>query len=226
MALINCPQCGKQVSDKAARCPHCDFDFAIQTTSNLIPKTIRQKATPPRKKWLYFVIIGLSLVAACAALWFFVYNHAPRSKQNTTEETEQIYGDLKLLKVTNIKYDNSLTPQAGNTYEASNLCDGNCTTAWAVNLDKAIYDCDMLYGPTFSIKCKKLSYIIVHNGYCKNEDSFKNNTRAAKVVIYSYNERSLNGNEHILFDGSLKDISTPQRLDMSSDIEKKTVSCK
>ena len=23
MALINCPECGKEISDKAASCPHC-----------------------------------------------------------------------------------------------------------------------------------------------------------------------------------------------------------
>lgn len=25
MALINCPECGKEVSDKAANCPNCGY---------------------------------------------------------------------------------------------------------------------------------------------------------------------------------------------------------
>jgi uncharacterized membrane protein YvbJ len=27
MALVNCPECGQQVSDKAAFCPHCGYPF-------------------------------------------------------------------------------------------------------------------------------------------------------------------------------------------------------
>lgn len=28
MALMNCPNCGEQISDKAASCPHCGYSFA------------------------------------------------------------------------------------------------------------------------------------------------------------------------------------------------------
>ena len=226
MALIACPNCGKQVSDKAAKCPHCGLVLTTQPTQTEV-KTPKSEATTPtekhHKKWPIFVIISLCLAIVFAALWFFVYNHASKSSQEIAEKSEQIIGDPKLLKVTNVEYDYSLAPQAGNTYEASNLCDGNRATAWAVNLDNAIYDCDMLFGPTFSINCKKLSYIIVHNGYCKNEDSFKNNTRAARIVVYSYNVRTWDGNEQIIFDGYLSDTSKPQRLEMSSDIEIKDI---
>ncbi|MDD5979575.1 MAG: zinc ribbon domain-containing protein [bacterium] len=27
MALIKCQNCGKNISDKANRCPHCDFSY-------------------------------------------------------------------------------------------------------------------------------------------------------------------------------------------------------
>jgi len=27
MALINCKECGKQVSDKAVNCPHCGYEM-------------------------------------------------------------------------------------------------------------------------------------------------------------------------------------------------------
>lgn len=27
MALISCPKCGKQISDKAVKCPHCGVDL-------------------------------------------------------------------------------------------------------------------------------------------------------------------------------------------------------
>lgn len=124
----------------------------------------------------------------------------------------------KRLKVIKVEYDHSLAPQAGNTYEAKNLCDGNLRTTWAVNLDnESIYDCDMLYGPIFTIYCKKLSHIIIHNGYCKNAQSFKNNTRAAKIKFYR--PADYNGYDYTLFYGTLRDISTPQRLDIPLNIE-------
>lgn len=123
--------------------------------------------------------------------------------------------NLKLLKVVNVEFNNSLAPQSGYSYYPSNLCDGNTATAWAVDLDEAIYDDDRLFGPVFSVRCKNLSHIIIRNGYCKNDDSFRNNTRAAKIVFYNPDcyDRC------ILFDGSLRDTSAPQKLEISSNIE-------
>lgn len=64
MALINCPNCGRKVSDRANKCPHCGVDIksfaekvanssekeekAIEVQSNNIPeKPQPEKATPP-----------------------------------------------------------------------------------------------------------------------------------------------------------------------------------
>ena len=139
---------------------------------------------------------------------------------NVSETNEFDRSNAKLLKVVKVEYANSLAAQAGNTYEAKNLCDGDSTTAWAVNLDnKSIYDCDMLYGPMFTINCKKLSHIIIRNGYCKNDDSFKNNTRAAKIVFYGLVYDGEDSREEVLFDGSLRDKPTPQRLEIPLDLD-------
>lgn len=34
MALIDCPSCGKQISDKALKCPYCSFEKNLQETEN------------------------------------------------------------------------------------------------------------------------------------------------------------------------------------------------
>ena len=34
MALINCPECNKQISDKATNCPHCGFPLALRNSAN------------------------------------------------------------------------------------------------------------------------------------------------------------------------------------------------
>ena len=169
-----------------------------------------QKAFEKAKNKKKLVMVIGALLVLLVALWLFVF----RTGTDTNASASKAQGVPELLKVINVEYDNSLDAQTGNTYEARNLCDGYSTTAWAISLEKAVYDNDMLYGPTFTIKCKKLSHIIIHNGYGKNETSYKNNTRAARVIFYSRDEH---GKEHILYDGFLKDTPSPQRLEIASD---------
>lgn len=38
MALINCPECGKQISDKASMCIHCGFPLQEEMSKNIPPK--------------------------------------------------------------------------------------------------------------------------------------------------------------------------------------------
>lgn len=78
MALINCPQCGKQISDKARKCPHCGLDLSV-------PYAPQQRATitpeqKPRKKkwWIVLVVLG---IIALLALWFFVFNKGEEKRQ-------------------------------------------------------------------------------------------------------------------------------------------------
>lgn len=132
-------------------------------------------------------------------------NSLINSEQKNANENEP-----KLLKVSGVSYGNSLKPQSGNTYEAINLCDGDLSTAWAVNLNNAIYDCDQLYGPTVRVNCKKLSHIVVWNGYAKNENSFKNNSRAARIKLVKYDRE--NDYEIVLTEEELKDVSSPQTI--------------
>ena len=178
-------------------------------------------------------IIGAVVVVAllvCGAFFFLNKEDKANNETANVETAEAVSANeanefdrskAKLLKAVKVEYSNSLAPQAGNNYEAKNLCDGDSTTAWAVNLDKeGIYDCDQLYGPIFHLNCKKLSHIIIRNGYGKSADAFKNNTRAAKVKFLSLldDEEDEDG-ERVLFDGSLRDKSTPQRLEIPLDLE-------
>ena len=40
MALINCPECKHEVSDKAKSCPNCGYKICAQNTSSIISQTI------------------------------------------------------------------------------------------------------------------------------------------------------------------------------------------
>ena len=215
MALIKCKNCGHMISEKAKSCPKCGNKIAI----------VEEKKSSTTK-----IVIAVVLLALLGCGAFFFLNKGDGTNKDATKVETAEAGNInetngsdrsnaKLLKVVKAEYSNSLAPQAGNNYEAKNLCDGDSTTTWAVNLDnESIYDCDMLYGPMFTVNCKKLSHIIIRNGYCKNENSYKNNTRAAKIVFYSL-VKDEEDRETVLFDGSLRDKPTPQRLEIPLDID-------
>lgn len=73
MALIKCPECGKEISDTSKTCIHCGYK--IEKEINTKPQARR------RKKWLIPVIIGgivLTLLVAGLPLiyliWYFLSN--------------------------------------------------------------------------------------------------------------------------------------------------------
>ena len=122
------------------------------------------------------------------------------------------------LSVQNVEYWDNLKPQSGNTYEPTNMLDGNPSTAWAVNLDRASYDSDKLYGPTFTVRCKKLSHIVIRNGYAKDDASFRNNSRASRIIFCNADKVSdENESASYLYEGIVKDTPEPQTLKVNGN---------
>ena len=60
MAIINCPECGKEVSDTATCCVHCGYNL--------------KKNSGLQKKKKYLIICGLAALAVAAILIFIVLN--------------------------------------------------------------------------------------------------------------------------------------------------------
>ena len=68
MPLVNCPECGKQISDSAAACPHCGYPLSslppVQVRSS--PKSTRLEEVTVNKPvgvlFLILAIIGLPFV--------------------------------------------------------------------------------------------------------------------------------------------------------------------
>lgn len=84
MALIQCPECKREISDKAAACPQCGCPqsefFSSDELPELSPK-IKAKAddTPPPKsmgclKGLLFVMIIILFLAAVFGIFHFFLN--------------------------------------------------------------------------------------------------------------------------------------------------------
>lgn len=72
MALITCPECGKEISDKVKACPHCGFPLAEdsqQTQPVSAPQQVEVVSvkvdTKKPKRFLVGAIIAVALIAVC-----------------------------------------------------------------------------------------------------------------------------------------------------------------
>lgn len=64
MAMITCPECGKDVSDKANKCPHCGFKIRVDQISKKIRGIQNHKVTKKQGciGCLFFFILMILLV--------------------------------------------------------------------------------------------------------------------------------------------------------------------
>ncbi len=58
MALISCPECGKEISDAARSCPHCGYAIR-EAAANQIKRTPLTEKTPSRGYGLFLCILGM-----------------------------------------------------------------------------------------------------------------------------------------------------------------------
>lgn len=124
------------------------------------------------------------------------------------------------LKVSNVRdYPARLAPQGRNTYYAKNMFDGNPNTCWAINMKDLVCDAEHSWGPSFDINAKKINYIRILNGNAKSNTSYRDNTRAAWIIIFRTDE-DIEENEwgdsvpvsEIIYEGYLKDVMDYQTL--------------
>ena len=60
MALITCPECGKEISDQAISCPNCGY--VMKKEENVIPVTVTPEIRTPNKR-LIAIICSVALIA-------------------------------------------------------------------------------------------------------------------------------------------------------------------
>ena len=86
MALIDCPQCKKPISDKARKCPHCGLDLTVPyEPPQPQPQRVENSPKKSRKIWPIFVAIA-GVIIVGIALWFFVFNN-PKTNETPIVET-------------------------------------------------------------------------------------------------------------------------------------------
>lgn len=81
MALVSCSECGKQVSDKAASCPHCGVAVAPVEQTNAV-------ATGGFKWWLW---VPIALVVIFFAFPYLAHSPAERAAISARADCERVF---------------------------------------------------------------------------------------------------------------------------------------
>ena len=86
MALIICPECRKQVSDRAMVCPHCGFPISKEA--------MRVQPAEAKKTRKSFVVLGLVVILAAGLLagkWYLTKSDPGTAQEKAYEEASQRY---------------------------------------------------------------------------------------------------------------------------------------
>lgn len=113
----------------------------------------------------------------------------------------------------------TLDPQNGNSYEASNLFDGDPSTTWAIGakkFEKFEKETEGHFPRMVGIKTIQqypIERLVITNGYAKNNESWRNNARAKTITIMGCTEGSNLASN--LYSGTLSDTPEPQIINLS-----------
>ena len=86
MALINCPECTKEISDKVKACPHCGYPLIEETISEQIPQqvevtAIKLKKQHSKKLKLFLIIFSVLVLLAISVFAFTSYTKATKARE-------------------------------------------------------------------------------------------------------------------------------------------------
>lgn len=70
MALISCPECGKEISDAARSCPHCGYSIR-EVAANQVKRTPLTEKAPSHASGMFLCIFGM--VMAFGSLLFCLF---------------------------------------------------------------------------------------------------------------------------------------------------------
>lgn len=78
MALINCSECGKEISDKAITCPNCGYPINVESDkllNELKKQAIENKKEKEKTKFTVFLWCAIICSIVCVILTFWLSNN-------------------------------------------------------------------------------------------------------------------------------------------------------
>ncbi len=81
MALINCPECNKLISDKAISCPDCGY-----------PMSVNNKVNTNNKKIIFVTFVGMIILAVAVVITIILLKN---SNENTNENIKSAIDSLQ-----------------------------------------------------------------------------------------------------------------------------------
>lgn len=111
MALVKCPECGKEVSDKAVSCPNCAYPF--EKSNHVVNELKRQSENTIicQKKKVFKVFLMLTII--CSACWIIMFFWQMENKEeiasakasgyttSISREWHMTGADKKIIKINN-----------------------------------------------------------------------------------------------------------------------------
>lgn len=159
MALINCPECGKEISDKAEACIHCGCPIKLKTESieksdtEEINKHNTIQMLKGNKKSLY---LGIGIIAVCLLLLFI-----PKL-QNDKEYCEGLKWGTS-LKTVEKKYPDLTYNSDGNYYfNLVDSLDGFQSEDMMISMNFYFDNEDKLYKIEADIVSEELDDVILY----------------------------------------------------------------
>ncbi len=179
MALVNCPECQKEISDKVKNCPHCGYPFDEKndsmneedTNTQTEAQTLPEKTQKSKKIAL---LIGAGVLIVAAAIIAFVLVGQENERKQQAEIRTSYIANLSSVR----------TSMLIGAAQAESLC--NLTQAvWSdtifselneetykYTLKADVYDPDQAY-----------AYYIGYIG--RDSDKFNNDFNVSLVALYS-----------------------------------------
>lgn len=96
MALIACPECGKQISDKAESCPGCGYKFKPLEAMTIRPKEGKQPSETDKQKARVGCLVTIIFLAI-----FMVWLGYTGSKEKEAQEKPKTAEEQRMERIKN-----------------------------------------------------------------------------------------------------------------------------
>lgn len=122
MSLIKCPNCGHDLSDKARRCPHCNY--IINHNHNDYSSQTEEKSEEGNSNKLLYIIITLIVLLIIGFVCFITHNNTNKNNDTVSDsDSVTVYDSIPTSADTSIPihqlrcYENTIHYKIADDYD-------------------------------------------------------------------------------------------------------------